>query len=160
MKNHKYKASSLSPSMRRREFRETLDKRGLMMIKNQQLPFLKKGVYVKDTMNPRVPNLRKERDDRGELTNTLYSKIYPLLPFIFLLALSGCMGVYEGGFECPASPGVGCKSISEVNDLVNAGELPQKTPSPLSAQKPEIWYSPAFIREHVKQKRTHGKVPF
>lgn len=33
--------------------------------------------------------------------------------------LTGCMGVYEGGFECPPSKGIGCKSISEVNDMVN-----------------------------------------
>ena len=35
------------------------------------------------------------------------------------LSLSGCMGVYEGGFECPAGKGVGCKSISEVNAIVD-----------------------------------------
>ncbi len=37
------------------------------------------------------------------------------------LSLSGCMGVYEGGFECPPGEGVGCKSISEVNEMVNQG---------------------------------------
>lgn len=36
------------------------------------------------------------------------------------------MGVYEGGFECPPGTGVGCKSISDVNQMVNDGELPQK----------------------------------
>jgi hypothetical protein len=35
------------------------------------------------------------------------------------------MGVYEGGFECPPGEGVGCKSISEVNQMVNDGELPK-----------------------------------
>ena len=29
------------------------------------------------------------------------------------------MGVYEGGFECPPGEGVGCKSISEVNVIVD-----------------------------------------
>jgi hypothetical protein len=44
------------------------------------------------------------------------------LPF----CLVGCMGVYEGGFECPPGKGVGCKSISEVNELINKGTLPKK----------------------------------
>ncbi len=43
------------------------------------------------------------------------------------LSLSGCMGVYEGGFECPPGKGVGCKSISDVNKMVNHGELPPKS---------------------------------
>ena len=42
------------------------------------------------------------------------------------LALSGCMGVYDGGFECPPGEGVGCKSISEVNHMVDEGTLPKK----------------------------------
>jgi len=74
--------------------------------------------------------------------------------------LSGCMGVYEGGFECPPGQGVGCKSISDVNSLVNAGEIPPPMPSSIFLQKTEIWYAPAFIQEHVKHKRTYGKVPF
>jgi uncharacterized membrane protein len=44
------------------------------------------------------------------------------------LSLSGCMGVYEGGFECPPGEGVGCKSISEVNQMVDQG-LGNKNPS-------------------------------
>ena len=76
------------------------------------------------------------------------------------LSLSGCMGVYEGGFECPPGEGVGCKSISEVNHLVDQG-LGSKNPSSTSAQKTEhsptckngpgscaatseIWYAPTF----------------
>lgn len=35
------------------------------------------------------------------------------------LCLTGCMGVYEGGFECPPGEGIKCKSISEVNQTVN-----------------------------------------
>lgn len=52
-----------------------------------------------------------------------------LLPF----CLTGCMGVYEGGFECPPGEGVGCKSISEVNQMVDQG---------LSQDEPMIWYAP------------------
>lgn len=50
------------------------------------------------------------------------------------LCLTGCMGVYEGGFECPPGEGVGCKSISDVNQMVNRGELP---PSEINIQDPQ-----------------------
>ena len=158
IKNYKHKKACLSSSVSRRVSMETIGQKGFMMIKNKHskgLPFLKNGVYAKDTLHF---HLRK-KDNRRKLANTLYSKTYSLFPFILLLALSGCMGVYEGGFECPPGQGVGCKSISEVNDLVNAGELPKAAAS-LSAQKADIWYSPSFIREHVRYKRVHGKVPF
>lgn len=77
------------------------------------------------------------------------------------LSLSGCMGVYEGGFECPPGEGVGCKSISEVNEMVNQGLGTRKQelntqPSeetqesvcrkghacPSAPGSPEIWYAP------------------
>jgi hypothetical protein len=89
------------------------------------------------------------------------------------LCLSGCMGVYEGGFECPPGEGVGCKSISEVNQMVNEGELPKRSPSPepktpckgcrvneelISSEtpslKPQIWYSPAFNKDPNNQQET------
>lgn len=41
------------------------------------------------------------------------------------LCLAGCMGIYEEGFDCPPGKGVGCKSISEVNAMVNQGLLPK-----------------------------------
>ena len=68
------------------------------------------------------------------------------------LLLSGCMGIYEGGFECPAGTGVGCKSISEVNQMVNQGELPKEAlpkrdfskidVEPPTPRNHEIWYAP------------------
>ena len=99
---------------------------------------------------------------------------YRLLITMSALALSGCMGVYEGGFECPPGEGVGCKSISEVNQMVNEGELPKspssspeaKTPckgcrineelipSEASSPKPQIWYSPAFNKDPNNQQET------
>lgn len=171
----KYKKACLSSFVSRRGSQETLNQKGFMMVKNKhskRLPFLKNGVYAKDTMSPPVPRLREHGNDSRDCKN--FSAILQHFLSVTLIAmlpalLSGCMGVYEGGFECPAGAGVGCKSISEVNDLVNAGELTPKTPSPISAQesktqeseaqKPEVWYSPSFIREHVKRKRTYGKVP-
>ncbi len=102
---------------------------------------------------------------------------YRLLITMSALALSGCMGVYEGGFECPPGEGVGCKSISEVNQMVNEGELPKspssspeaKTPckgcrineelipSEASSPKPQIWYSPAFNKDPNNQQETIKK---
>lgn len=75
------------------------------------------------------------------------------LPF----CLQGCMGVYDGGFECPPGEGVGCKSISEVNHMVDEGTLPKKqddlhaTACEQCGSNPQfqkdieelhIWYSP------------------
>ncbi|MBY0500435.1 MAG: hypothetical protein K2P93_00335 [Alphaproteobacteria bacterium] len=80
-----------------------------------------------------------------------------LLSATLSFCLQGCMGVYEGGFECPPGEGVGCKSISEVNQMVEHGELPKKqnetqpscqqcnsNPDFLQSpsEEPLIWYSP------------------
>ena len=91
----------------------------------------------------------------------------------FALSLSGCMGVYEGGFECPPGEGVGCKSISEVNHMVDQGlgshnqslENAQKTEdnepvckkgSGSCAVTSEIWYAPAFGVTHNEKYQTQG----
>lgn len=80
-----------------------------------------------------------------------------------LLSLSGCMGVYEGGFECPPGKGVGCKSISQVNDMINRGDLPKSdlpshdneaacktcgSSSEISSEKSEIWINPIYLNQH------------
>src|SRR3990167_499866 len=39
--------------------------------------------------------------------------------------LSGCTP-YAETFDCPASPGVGCRSLSEVNHIIEQGDLPLK----------------------------------
>lgn len=94
---------------------------------------------------------------------TLRKSGYQWLSISLSLALSGCMGIYEGGFECPPGKGVGCKSISEVNRMVNAEILPPKTqvvsspsdckecesslpPPPVvqeSSDAPQIWWAPS-----------------
>ncbi len=71
-----------------------------------------------------------------------------ILPLLFILPiLNGCM-TYSESFDCPPGRGVGCKSLSQVNDMVETGDLPlekinttrelnQKvTPE---SQKPEGW---------------------
>lgn len=97
---------------------------------------------------------------------------YRLLIFLPLI-LSGCMGVYEGGFECPPGKGVGCKSISEVNDMINHGDLPKSdssssqinepenscktcgSSSEISSEKSEIWINPLYL---IQQKENHGRI--
>lgn len=54
---------------------------------------------------------------------------YKAIMLASVLSLTGCMGIYEGGFECPPGTGVGCKSISEVNDMVNQRKIPKSVPS-------------------------------
>lgn len=70
-------------------------------------------------------------------------------------ALTSCMGVYDGGFECPPGEGVGCKSISEVNHMVNQCSVPSAQCSVPSLQgsedKLEIWYAPSL--DHTEQCR-------
>jgi hypothetical protein len=97
---------------------------------------------------------------------------YRLLMTGLALALSGCMGVYEGGFECPPGEGVGCKSISEVNHMVDQGLGSKSPPSETDSQKTEdnepvckkrsgscavtseIWYAPAFEVQHNEKCHT------
>ena len=96
---------------------------------------------------------------------------YRLLTTTLALALSGCMGVYEGGFECPPGEGVGCKSISEVNHMVDQG-LGSHNQSSTNTQKTEdnesvckkgsgscavtseIWYAPGFAVTHNEKCQT------
>ena len=87
--------------------------------------------------------------------------------------LFGCMGVYEGGFECPPGEGVGCKSISEVNEMVNQGlgyksseTKEQKSESkrldepknkvcgkdqtcPINPDLPDIWDAPRGVMDEL-----------
>ena len=47
-----------------------------------------------------------------------------ILPLLFILPiLNGCM-TYSESFDCPPGRGVGCKSLSQVNDMVETGDLP------------------------------------
>ena len=43
-----------------------------------------------------------------------------------MLLFTGCAGI-NGKFDCPFKSGIYCKSVSEVNDLVDRGNLPVKT---------------------------------
>jgi len=126
-----------------------------------------------------------ERSDKAIQENLSKSKSSGLLryarkdgwgvtPLWFLpFCLAGCMGVYEGGFECPPGEGVGCKSISAVNEMVNQGELPKPdtASSPQvnerdnacetcghsfqdTPEKQEIWINPLYLRQ---QKERYGK---
>ncbi|MBN9344400.1 MAG: hypothetical protein BGO76_00975 [Caedibacter sp. 38-128] len=45
-----------------------------------------------------------------------------ILPIITLLLLTACTS-YKEGFDCEAAPGVGCKSIAEVDHLIDQGKI-------------------------------------
>ena len=92
-----------------------------------------------------------------------------LIGFSLTLALTGCMGIYEGGFECPPGEGTKCKSISDVNGMVNRGEIPPRTPSSQEtscccdadgsqintsschvSDTPEIWFAPWVMGDQAE----------
>lgn len=63
---------------------------------------------------------------------------------LWLLGLTGCSG-YASQFACKPQDGLGCRSISQVNRLVDAG---WPSPSALPPKKPKSWFS--------KTPRTHS----
>jgi hypothetical protein len=103
----------------------------------------------------KIPNKPHKSSD-GSVTH-LISDHRLLITAALALALSGCMGVYDGGFECPPGEGVGCKSISEVNQMVNQCSVPSArcvVPSLQGSEdKIEIWYSPSFDVGYTEQCR-------
>ncbi len=118
-----------------------------------------------------MPQISREIH-RNSVASTLHLITdYRLLMTGLALSLSGCMGVYEGGFECPPGEGVGCKSISEVNYMVDQGlgshnqssksaqktednELVCKKGSGSCAATSEIWYAPGFEVKHNEKCQT------
>ena len=49
-----------------------------------------------------------------------------LTAMILFPLLTSCAGVYDQGFDCPAEKGVGCKSISQINSMVDKGDMDKK----------------------------------
>lgn len=45
-----------------------------------------------------------------------------ILPITSLILLTACTS-YKEGFDCEAVPGVGCKSIAEVDRMIDQGKL-------------------------------------
>ncbi len=102
----------------------------------------------------------------SQIHNEINSKLSPSIVYLITdyrllitslaLALTGCMGIYEGGFECPPGKGLGCTSISEVNEWVNQNQVVNHQASEENSchnctshsdRKPmnsdnSIWYSP------------------
>ncbi len=104
---------------------------------------------------------------------------HPPIILLFLpLILSGCMGIYEGGFECPPGSGIKCKSISEVNELINKGAIPSSgmeslpSPCPRSCcqgregeflrviKKPTIWWTPSGDHDIQDPPPLHRDTPY
>ena len=51
---------------------------------------------------------------------------HKILGLLLFFSLSACSG-YSNQFKCKAQEGLGCRSISEINDLVNQG-FPNSNP--------------------------------
>lgn len=105
-----------------------------------------------------MPVIRKEKK-MSQIHNITINKqrrslVHLITDYWILIApliLSGCMGVYEGGFECPPGKGLGCTSVSEVNDWVNQDQVNNCQISDegkkachkcSSSSDGTIWYSP------------------
>ena len=63
---------------------------------------------------------------KSALKNLNKLQIFAVITFTTLLA--GCANL-NSQFDCPMKPGVTCKSIDEINVMVDRGELIQKTKS-------------------------------
>ncbi len=116
--------------------------------------------------------IQKAQNLKGKRFSKLSAILFSAtLPF----CLQGCMGVYEGGFECPPGEGIKCKSISEVNKMVDQCSTPSAQCSVSSTQNPkcgipelrdqgsmgttptiqhsEVWYSPFFENDHEDSRK-------
>lgn len=94
---------------------------------------------------------------KEKMQRKIHLKIYSSVACLSL-SLTGCMGIYEGGFECPADKGVGCKSISEVNTMIDWKRLPGLRVQEIetdsydrqSSDSFQIWYAP--LMNQVREK--------
>ena len=50
--------------------------------------------------------------------------------------LAGCVGVYDQQFDCGVAPGIGCKSISTVNELIDNDQLKKEITGSSEKAKP------------------------
>jgi conjugal transfer pilus assembly protein TraV len=58
------------------------------------------------------------------------------------LTLTGCSS-YQNQFDCPPGQGVGCKSVSQVDDMVENGHLGNQERLTPEAKKPlRVWLAP------------------
>jgi hypothetical protein len=71
---------------------------------------------------------------------------------IFVISQLTSCASYQEDFECQAGKGVGCKSISEVNDMVNRGEVASKTIQDATAQEPVTTFAYSDNQSFAKGK--------
>jgi conjugal transfer pilus assembly protein TraV len=79
----------------------------------------------------------------------------PLIILMPVLMLTACT-TYQEGFDCAAVPGVGCKSITQVDRLIDQGKLgneeeslEEKVSQPETSQKREP-FDPSLKRQGVQ----------
>lgn len=61
-----------------------------------------------------------------------------VIAILLTLSITNC-SMYKNEFDCPANKGLGCISVSHVNDLVNDGVLDDES----KPEKVTIWFKAA-----------------
>ena len=84
-----------------------------------------------------------------------FNKLHVLAVIVFMALLTGCAHL-NSQFDCPMKPGVTCKSIDEINAMVDRGELIQKTKS-TSPINTENVTAPTFNSPYPIQAINPGK---
>ncbi len=79
------------------------------------------------------------------LLESIFSIVKTFSSFLsFLILLSGCSSTSEV-FECEAGKGIGCKSISQVNKMVDQGQLGESTDESQSLKTG----APVFVQHNL-----------
>ena len=79
-------------------------------------------------------------------------KIKKILFLSFTLLLSSC-SVYKRSFDCKAHKGIGCESVSKVNELVDDDRLDEFTDG-ITDKKFAIF---SFVKDHIKYFNDHER---
>ncbi len=80
------------------------------------------------------------------------------ITMLMIIQLTSCAS-YQEDFDCKAGSGVGCKSISEVNDMVNLGEPLGKLTDDISIDElKDSQKENSFITYNMKHTASADKV--
>lgn len=86
-----------------------------------------KHTTMNDTSMGQTTVKRRDTMENTRKTKNISTPVF-LTSFILvsvLISLTGCSS-YQDTFDCPAGTGVGCRSVSDVNDMINQGVFDKK----------------------------------
>lgn len=81
--------------------------------------------------------------------------ILSVIGMSFIGLLSGCSSL-NSNFDCPKKPGVMCKSLDQVNTMVDQGEVGHPSETNFSAKETKA--SSLMVASNNESMRTHDKV--